>query len=424
MTTFYRASNGEQTLFLISVFLLELLVAAAVFAAHGQRKIRWLRDGNYFLFLLLFLLLLHYKKAFDGINSGILYSAGILLPMWLLWCMVVFFFLLLLGELFFLYRQSKRRLGPNSVKQALDRLPEAVCYFTPSGAVKLCNLQMYRLFRSLAQTDLQGEAELTEALQDCDERSGVICLSKERQTYLFPDGRVWRYVQHQVTARDGVAYTEALFFDVTDLHDKNLVLKEQTKELKKIAREIKELSDHVLTVTKEREILNYKTRLHSQMGAGLTAIRQSLLLGRDDKEILSSIQLLSRAISLFHNDNENLPEKSEWAELVRDARVIGVEVSLRGKLPGEGEALRLSLMAVRECLTNAVRHGNATRLQVDIQEQDKETVLSITNDGKPPEGEILPGGGLDNLRRQLRTVGGYFVIQSAPVFKLTVTIPI
>lgn len=37
-----------------------------------------------------------------------------------------------------------------AVKEALDTLPTAVCYFTPSGTVKLCNTAMYDLFRKIA----------------------------------------------------------------------------------------------------------------------------------------------------------------------------------------------------------------------------------------------------------------------------------
>ena len=33
----------------------------------------------------------------------------------------------------------------NAVKEALDTLPSAVCYFTPAGTIKLCNTAMYML---------------------------------------------------------------------------------------------------------------------------------------------------------------------------------------------------------------------------------------------------------------------------------------
>lgn len=55
-----------------------------------------------------------------------------------------------------------------AVKEALDTLPAAVCYFNSSGSVKLCNPVMYRLFRKMAQSDLQSYQELKSALDGCD----------------------------------------------------------------------------------------------------------------------------------------------------------------------------------------------------------------------------------------------------------------
>jgi len=54
-------------------------------------------------------------------------------------------------------------LNRSSIKEALDTLPMTVCYFLPSGMVKLCNKQMERLFRVLANMDLQYYGELAKA---------------------------------------------------------------------------------------------------------------------------------------------------------------------------------------------------------------------------------------------------------------------
>ena len=60
--------------------------------------------------------------------------------------------------------KAKRDLR-SAVKEALDTLPSAVCYFTPAGTVKLCNTAMYELYRKITQSDLQSLAELNEALE-------------------------------------------------------------------------------------------------------------------------------------------------------------------------------------------------------------------------------------------------------------------
>lgn len=61
-----------------------------------------------------------------------------------------------------------------AVKEAMDTLPTAVCYFTPAGTVKLCNAAINVLFRKITQSDLQSFAELKEALEGCDRTTGII----------------------------------------------------------------------------------------------------------------------------------------------------------------------------------------------------------------------------------------------------------
>ena len=118
-----------------------------------------------------------------------------------------------------------------AVKEALDTLPTAVCYFTPSGTVKLCNRAMYALFRRIAQNDLQNFDELQKALDGCDQSTGII---RKGNVFLFPDGRAWKYSAEKVKTADGKLYTETVFSDVTDLYEKQQELKRQSRELKKM----------------------------------------------------------------------------------------------------------------------------------------------------------------------------------------------
>ena len=48
-------------------------------------------------------------------------------------------------------------------------------------------------------------------------------------------------------------------------HEKNKILTKQTEKLKEISRELRYLSDNVLILTREREVLAAKTKLHDQM---------------------------------------------------------------------------------------------------------------------------------------------------------------
>ena len=422
MRTFYLSSTAAQSILLAALFLtliLSLFLLIVSFTGHRDKRNRYM---NMPIFLFLFILLSELTDAFSRMNKGLEYKTWLPLPLWLLWCIVAAADFLLIWEIVRLRRLKRQELSRDSVKQAIDLLPSGICYFTPSGSVKLCNMQMHILFRTLSQSDLQTLPELQDALAHCDAGSGVIRLSHERQTYLFPDGKAWRYRQNVVTDEDGAVYTETIFSDMTELYHKKLELKEQIKQLNAISRELKLLSDNVLILTREKEVLSAKTKLHDYMGAGLIAMRQ-ILRHNQTEEAANAIELLRQAVSAIKNDNTYPQGRSELDGFMHDAEAIGIKVNLSGELPEQEELRCVMILAMRECLTNSVRHAGATALHVAVEKSGDSISMKITNDGKAPETEVVPKGGLHNLYRHIADCGGTMEIQWKPVFVLTVVLP-
>lgn len=306
-----------------------------------------------------------------------------------------------------------------AVKEALDTLPTAVCYFTSSGTVKLCNSVMRDLFRKITQSDLQSFDELQKALDDCNQSTGIV---RDGNIFLFSDGRAWQYSAEQVRTADGKTYTETVFSDVTELYEKRQKLKRQSKELKKMYQELKILSENVQEATREQEILNMKSRLHDQMNMGVSAIRQMLRQNIAPEENASAILQFRRAIQVLQEEN-SYPQ-DDVTEFIRDAAVSGIQVNITGDLPETEKTLHLLLAVMREACVNAARHADATILYVMVEQSFGTVTLRITNDGEPPKEEVMPQGGLADLRRMITEADGRMEIQSRPVFVLTVTLPV
>ena len=307
----------------------------------------------------------------------------------------------------------------NAVKEALDTLPSAVCYFTPAGTVKLCNTAMYELYRKIAQSDLQSLAELNEALEGCGNASLVI---RDGNVFLFPDGRAWQYSAEKITTAQGEVYTEAIFDDVTELYEKQQELKRQSRELKKMYRELKALSENILEMTREQELLNLKTRLHDQMNMGVAAIRQILRQNTASEENAAAVRQFRRAIQVLREENACF--RDDVSEFIRDAEVSGVRVEIDGELPAAEEPLKTLLAVMREACINAARHADAAALYVTAEQTEAAVTLRITNDGRQPEGDVTPRGGLAYLEKHIARAGGRMEIQSQPEFMLTVALPV
>ena len=170
-------------------------------------------------------------------------------------------------------------------------------------------------------------------------------------------------------------------------------------------------------------MLSAKTKLHDDMGAGLIAIRHILHNNRTE-EAANAVDLFRRAVSAIKYDNAYPQGRSELDRFLQDAEAIGIKVNLSGELPRQEELRRVMILAMRECLTNSVRHAGATTLHIAVEKTGDSISVKITNDGRPPETEVVPKGGLLNLYRHIMDYGGTMEIQSKPHFALTVVLPV
>ncbi len=200
----------------------------------------------------------------------------------------------------------------------------------------------------------------------------------------------------------------------------------------------KDIYDKVLGARRQKEILKLKTKFHDQMGAGLVAIRRGLSESAEKDEISEAIRVFQCALAKIANrgDDHETTIKEIKENFIRDAGVMGVEVVVNGMLPDEPGAADIFMLVMHECLTNSIRHADATRLSVSFYSPEigdgytENSVFSekvyrvvITNNGRRPDKEIVPGGGLSNLEKYITNYGGVMKIISVPEFILEVMLP-
>jgi signal transduction histidine kinase len=109
-------------------------------------------------------------------------------------------------------------------------------------------------------------------------------------------------------------------------------------------------------------------------------------------------------------------------------KLAGIEIELNlGNMPHFlSQDLGLALYrTVQEGLTNAVRHGRATKVRVSFWAKDDELLLTITDNGRGA-GEIVKGIGLSGMEERLGALGGEVSASSAAEggFALSVKVPL
>ncbi|MBR1861014.1 MAG: hypothetical protein IJ796_04030 [Lachnospiraceae bacterium] len=378
---------------------------------------------NYIFFAAMFALtgiMMSRVKLLDG-GSGAVFTLRLQLPLWALWLfgliLNIYYVYIIIQE----FIQRRNRIDEQSIKIAFDTLPDALVYFMPSGMIKLCNPAMYEIYRHITGMELQSKDELSEAVELCRNNPEYVRYFEDKKVFDFGDGHIWRYIENPIVM-NGELWTECFFTDITQLYNRKRELELQSEKLRSEIRKLGELSGNAMELTREYEILSAKTRLHDRLGSGLTALRQSIAKKADERDKRKALEIFKSSL-LDIMSGDDTPERSAYFDFLKDAESIGVEVSVSGNIPKEGEAFRVFMIALRECLTNAVRHGDATRLAVTVKDDGEFFETVITNNGSPCEDYKNFRGGLMNVYRNVLGAGGTMDVFGTPVYTIKFVLP-
>jgi signal transduction histidine kinase len=80
---------------------------------------------------------------------------------------------------------------------------------------------------------------------------------------------------------------------------------------------------------------------------------------------------------------------------------------------------------IQESFTNSIRHGRASRIQIQFWEFPHEFTMTVTDNGIGAD-NIVKGIGLAGMEERLEPVGGALVVSSPQEggFRLRITIPL
>lgn len=320
----------------------------------------------------------------------------------------------------------RERIGRASIKESLDNLPSGICFADQSGLVILSNRQMYRLCYTLMGMDLQHISELLDALEK--PQAGIQSVGADTNVYRFPEGKVWKFTQSSITDADGNAYTQVLAVDVTALYEKGDELEQENRRLEEVNARARNLYAQLDDIVREEENFAVKTHVHDEMGELLGLTRNMLTQRELPPERLKALGKRWEHIgdtlgAVGKQDGNAFDSDKTLAELTERIAGIGVALHVRGEFPQKSGAAYLLTAAVRECAINTVRHAKGSEMTVELTKTPHSLIAAITNDGLAPAGEVVEGGGLSALRRRIEGTGGAMQVESAPCFRLVITLP-
>ena len=328
----------------------------------------------------------------------------------------------------------KKKTSAKMIKKAIDSYPGGICFSALDGRVILVNEKMNQLmleltghtilnakvtWEELANFASNGKAEkLTQSWLPKDPDKESI---HQQLFFRFSDSSVWRF-ELRFLASNTVQIEAA---EITELYRLSEELYENTIRLQDMQKRQKALLDGIVEVNLNKEILTAKMHIHDELGhcllATTKAITEDSLAENADtlrKSWNSTIQDFSNISTVW-----TVPDSSLQPELMQVAELIGCKVIFLGEQPKSRKALQLLYAAIREALTNAVRHVNATELMVKIEQDEKSYHIEISDNGSVSVSSITEGNGLSALRQRLEQEGASLKVLCDNSVSLIIDIP-
>ena len=314
----------------------------------------------------------------------------------------------------------KKKTSAKMIKKAIDSYPGGICFSALDGRVILVNEKMNRLVLELTgHTILNAKAaweELTNFANNGNaEKLPQSWLPKDPNNsnesthqqllFRFFDSSVWRFELRFLDSN--TVQVEAA--EITELYQKRQ----------------KTLLDSIVEVNLNKEILAAKMHIHDELGHCLLATTKAIT----EDSLAENADVLRENWNSTIRDFSNIPtvwtvpDSSLQSELMQVAELIGCKVIFLGKQPKNRNALQLLYAAIREALTNAVRHADATELMVKIEQDEKSCHIEISDNGSVSVSNIIEGNGLSALRQRLEQEGASLKVLCDNSVSLIVDIP-
>lgn len=228
---------------------------------------------------------------------------------------------------------------------------------------------------------------------------------------------------------------------------RDIIERVKERERLKLENERKEFEKQMAVVTAmqgERDRIS--ADMHDELGSGVTAIRlmsEILKTKMKNQSIPELEKISSNANELLGKMNTIIWTMKSSNDTVEsliayirahaieyfDSTPIDCTVRLPVVIPQadiSGEKRRNIFLSIKEALNNAMKHSQASHLQIDIIAKENLLIIRISDNGVGINTDQLRrfGNGMNNMRRRMESIGGSFTIECDSQCVLTFEAPL
>lgn len=310
-----------------------------------------------------------------------------------------------------------------SVKETIDNVPCGVCVSDPLGRIVLSNKKMRELGRKLTGEALQNYEDLKIVLGGGKIISGITKLSEESSVFYLSDNTVWMFREYMLSESELEGYIQTVAFDISEIYYNSEKIRMNNEKLEVLNKKLKKMYAQIDDSIREQETLKMKMQVHDSFGRSLLTIRRMLESHKETDHMENQLEILKQSVYILSGITQDDPDK-QYQETIRHAQKLGVSVEIEGEICEEAKVALITDKAIRECVTNCIRHAHGSKVYVQSYKILEGWKIRITNDGENPKEGSKEGGGLSALREAVEREGGQMITRFAPRFLLVLELPL
>jgi two-component system sensor histidine kinase UhpB len=249
-------------------------------------------------------------------------------------------------------------------------------------------------------------------------------------------------IVHALRGLETEHYQQLPSFAIQEFDEIALAINQLTDKLKQVKQENRALTQHTLAI-QEDERQRLAQELHDELGQSLTAIKVMAVTAArtpdhskqsTDAIIQTCDHLMMVVRSMMHQLHPlmltELGLKATLEDLVQhwsNSLTIGLECDdSTDSLDSLDTKIAIQVFrVVQECLTNTVRHANASQVWIKIS-LDNKLSLTVLDNGQGCDTTSTTGFGLRGMKERINSLGGELQLLSEPHqgMKITASIPL
>ena len=318
------------------------------------------------------------------------------------------------------WQRIRQELRMGSIKEAMDTLPVGILFAKPDGEVLLANTAMLYFMDQHFGEQYRDANHLWQKLRTMEPTQMLKKIYVGDQLLFRIEKEGSFLVSREILQKKKRQYQQITVMDVTEEDRSAIELAEQQQILKEQSNRLRYILANLEAYQRQQVLTEVASQIHDLLGQRITILQQIL----NNKRFTDYVSMIPLVNTLIRDMRENIQENPrEILNTIIDTySSIGVSINITGSLPAEYILARVFVSIIREGATNAVRHGHANVVSVHIEKQDDMQVLTITDNGIPPEETITFGTGLKGIRNKVERLGGLLVVKAQPQFTMVVEI--